>query len=257
MTPTTNPWNVDLYTQKHSFVFQYGNDVLNLLAPQPSERILDLGCGTGELTAKLTEAGAQVTGVDASTEMVNRATRSFPGIDFQVMDVRELSFPEPFDAVFTNATLHWISEADQPTVLTNVFTALKPGGRFVGEMGGQHNVERIIAALSDALARRGLPNAVRTNYFPSVARYAQLLENTGFRIRQMMHFDRDTVLNDPETGVTDWIRMFRGESVNALSDADRIAVFDEVNEILRPTNFRDGHWFADYKRLRFVVERAS
>lgn len=255
MTDISSRWNADLYTQKHAFVFQYGHDVVNLLAPQLGEQILDLGCGTGELTAQLAEAGAFVTGADASAEMITKAKMSFPAIDFRVMDARTLALPEPVDAVFTNAALHWIAEADQPTVLTNVFAALKPGGRFVGEMGGQHNVERILAALANALTRRGLPDAVRNNYFPSVARYAQLLETAGFSIRLMTHFDRDTVLDDPETGVTDWISMFRGDSVNHLSDADRTAVFAEVNETLHPTNFRDGRWFADYKRLRFVAVR--
>jgi len=255
MTDTSSRWNADLYTQKHAFVFQYGHDVVNLLAPQPGEQILDLGCGTGELTAQLAEAGALVTGADASAEMITKAKMSFPAIDFRVMDARALTLPEPVDAIFTNAALHWIAEADQPTVLANVFAALKPGGRFVGEMGGQHNVERILAALASALTRRGLPSAVRSNYFPSVACYAQLLETAGFSIRLMTHFDRDTVLDDPETGVTDWIRMFRGDSVSNLSDADRTAVFAEVNETLRPTNFRDGRWFADYKRLRFVAVR--
>lgn len=255
MNANPNAWNADLYTQKHAFVFQYGADLLNRLDPQPGERILDLGCGTGELTQKIADAGAAVIGADASAEMVGKARRAFPGVDFRVMDARSLAFGEPFDAVFTNATLHWISEADQPTVLTNVLAALKPGGRFVGEMGGQHNVERIIAALADALTRRGLPAAVRYNYFPSVGQYAPLLEAAGFRVTLMTHFDRDTVLDDPETGVIDWIRMFRGDAVNNLSAADRDAVFADVKEALRPVNFRDGRWFADYKRLRFVAMR--
>ena len=253
MNQNPNRWNADLYTQKHAFVFQYGADVLNLLDPQPGERILDLGCGTGQLTQQIADAGASVVGADASAEMVARARQAFPGVDFRVMDARNLTFSEPFDAVFTNATLHWISAADQSAVLTNVFDALKPGGRFVGEMGGQHNVERIIAALANALTRRGLPAAVRYNYFPSISQYAQLLEAAGFRITLMTHFDRDTVLDDPDEGVIDWIRMFRGDAVNDLSDADRNAVFADVKAALRPTNFRDGRWFADYKRLRFIA----
>ena len=253
MNQPPNRWNADLYTQKHAFVFRYGSDVVNLLAPQPGERILDLGCGTGELTYQLADAGTEVVGVDASAEMIAKATGSFPKMDFRVMDARSLAFPEPFDAVFTNATLHWILEADQPAVLTTVFDVLKPGGRFVGEMGGQYNVERILLALSAALTRRGLTNAVRTNYFPGIGQYAALLEAAGFQVKEITHFDRDTVLDDPEEGVIDWIRMFRGNAVDTLSDDDRNAVFADVKTALRATNFRDGHWFADYKRLRFVA----
>lgn len=253
MNQSPNYWKADLYTQKHAFVFQYGSDVVNLLAPQPGERILDLGCGTGELTHQLADAGTEVVGVDASVEMVAKATQSFPELDFCVMDARNLAFVESFDAVFTNATLHWILEADQPTVLTNIFDALKSGGRFVGEMGGQYNVERIIATLSAVLYRRGLPNAVRYNYFPSIGQYAALLEAAGFQIKQMAHFDRDTVLGDPEEGIIDWVRMFRGNAVDTLSDDERNAVFADVKAALRATNFRDGRWFADYKRLRFMA----
>lgn len=253
MNQPPNQWNAELYTQKHSFVFQYGSDVLHLLDPKPGERILDLGCGTGELTHQLAGAGTKVIGVDASAEMIAKATGSFPKVNFRVMDARNLAFLEPFDAVFTNATLHWILETDQPTVLTNIFDTLKPGGRFVGEMGGQHNVERILLALSAALTRRGLLNAVRTNYFPGVGQYAALLEAAGFQIKKMAHFDRDTVLDDPEKGIIDWIRMFRGNTVDTLSDDDRNAVFADVKTALRATNFRDGYWFADYKRLRFVA----
>lgn len=246
-------WNADLYTQKHAFVFQYGADVLNLLNPQPGERILDLGSGTGELTATIAQSGARVVGADASAAMVGKAQQSFPGVDFRVTDARALSVDELFDAVFTNATLHWIAETEQPTVLHNVFNVLKPGGRFVGEMGGRGNVERILSALGDVLRERGWPAAVRQNYFPSVGQYATLLEGAGFRVSLMTHFDRDTRLDDAETGLADWIRMFRGDALANLTDAQQNDVLTDVTNRLRPTNFRDGHAFADYKRLRFVA----
>lgn len=246
-------WNADLYTQKHAFVFQYGADVVNLLNPQPGERILDLGCGTGELTAQLEEIGAAVVGADASAAMVAKARQSFPGVDFRVMDARALWFDEPFDAVFTNATLHWIAEVDQPNVLRHVFNVLKPGGRFVGEMGGRGNVERILSALGNVLRERGWPDAVRQNYFPSVGQYATLLEGAGFRVSLMTHFDRDTMLNDAETGLANWIRMFRGDALANLTDAEQNDVLTDVTDRLRATNVRDGRPFADYKRLRFVA----
>ncbi len=248
-------WNADLYTQKHAFVFHYGEDVLNLLNPQPGERILDLGSGTGELTQRLNDAGAEVIGLDASASMVAKARQSFPNVVFWQVDARDLRTAEPFDAVFTNATLHWIPEADQPTVLTNVFNALRPGGRFVGEMGGQGNVERILAALTDVLGERAVPKTIRSNYFPGVGQYAALLEAAGFRVGLITHFDRDTELEDADTGMADWIRMFRNNALTHLTDADQTVLLSDVTNRLRPTNFRDGRWFADYKRLRFVAFR--
>lgn len=135
MNQSNRSWNADLYQQKHTFVFHYGADVLNLLDPKPDERILDLGCGTGELTARLAESGAEVIGMDASASMIAKAQQSFPHLMFQQGDARDFGTDQPFDAIFSNATLHWIPEAEQPTVITNVFKALKPGGRFVAELG--------------------------------------------------------------------------------------------------------------------------
>lgn len=257
MDSSQHLWNAELYQQKHAFVFHYGADVLQVLDPQPGERILDLGCGTGELTAQIAARGAHVLGVDASASMVEKARQSFPHLRFQQADARELGTEQPFDAVFSNATLHWIAEKEQPSVLMNVFAALKPGGRFVAEMGGQGNVQRILTAFSNALAAVGIGEPGSPNYFPSVGEYAGLLEMAGFSIAYMQYFDRDTPLADPETGISDWLAMFRGDALNALSVKDRHRVLSAVNDQLRSTNFHDGHWFADYKRLRFVAIKPS
>src|ERR1700760_4234824 len=128
-------WNAELYDNKHTFVSQYGESVLELLAVKAGERILDLGCGTGDLAKQIQQSGAEVVGIDASPDMVAKAKNKFPELDLSVMDATSFHFDEPFDAVFTNATLHWIKNAD--AVISNVYNSLKPGGRFVGEFGGK------------------------------------------------------------------------------------------------------------------------
>jgi trans-aconitate methyltransferase len=244
-------WNAQLYDTKHAFVFQYGSDLVSLLGTKPGERILDLGAGTGHLTQKIAELGCEVVGLDSSADMVARARANYPNLRFDQGDAADFQADAPFDAVFSNATLHWIHTPDR--VIECVYRALRPGGRFVGEMGGLGNVQRIISALETALAAQGIHDTVRYNYFPSLAEYATKLEAGGFRVTLAAHFDRNTQLDDPETGVTDWISMFRGDAIASLSDEARQQVFEQVKTILKPTNFQDGRWFADYKRLRFVA----
>jgi SAM-dependent methyltransferase len=159
---STNKWDASLYEAKHSFVWERGADLLELLAAQPGERILDLGCGTGHLTARIAEAGADVVGLDSSPEMIAEAKRNFPALEFIVGDAREFRFEKPFDAVFSNAMLHWVLEPE--SVVQSIGEALKTGGRFVAELGGQGNVERVVfpddrgicVAAGDARARSDL-----------------------------------------------------------------------------------------------------
>ncbi len=244
-------WNAPVYDQKHAFVFKYGADLLPLLNPQVGERIIDLGAGTGHLTRQIADAGATVFGIDKSAEMIALAQKNYPELPFSVADGIDFQVDALFDAVFSNATLHWITDAD--AVIRQVRAALKPGGRFVAEMGGRGNVNRILTALDNALTKRGHAQAVRQNYFPSLGEYTTRLEINGFRVTLAMHFDRETLLDDPETGIADWIRMFRGEALSNLSADEQTNVLAEVNDIVRPTNFYDGRWWADYKRLRFVA----
>ena len=159
-------WNADLYQQKHAFVFQFGTDLLQVLNPQPGERILDMGCGTGELTARIAESGADVVGLDTSESMIVRARQSFPYLSFQVGDARTFVTHQSFDAIFSNATLHWIAETDQPAVLTQLFQALKPGGRFVGELGGQGNVAQHPGCLESGVDRVGYSPGNQSELFP-------------------------------------------------------------------------------------------
>lgn len=248
-------WNAQFYDNQHSFVFKYGEEVVQLLHPQAGERILDLGSGTGHLTKKIADAGAEVMGIDRSPEMITQAQSNYPELTFRQMDGADFRFEQPFDAVFSNATLHWIHEAEK--VIACVYHALKPGGRLVAELGGKGNVQRILTALQTALYEKNIRFNVFTNYFPSVAEYTSLLEKAGFRVRLAAHFDRDTELQDPQDGVIEWIRMFRSEAWAQVNEKDQPQVAERIKEQLKPTNFRDDKWFADYKRLRIVATREA
>ncbi|WP_035567562.1 class I SAM-dependent methyltransferase [Hymenobacter sp. IS2118] len=247
-------WNADFYTQKHAFVFEYGAGLVEVLAPQPGELILDLGCGSGELTAEIARRGAAVVGLDASSDMLARARQQFPDLDFRLGDAASFELPERFDAVFSNATLHWVTAAD--AAIRQLHRHLRPGGRLVAELGGQGNVGQIVAAVLGQLHRRGYAQAAaHWWYFPSVGEYAARLERAGFRVRLAQHFDRETALTDPETGLTDWIEQFGQQFFVGVGASDRAAVLAAVNDELRPVLFRAGQWMADYKRLRIVAEK--
>jgi trans-aconitate methyltransferase len=247
-------WNADLYKQQHAFVFQYGNNLLEWLAPQAGEKILDLGCGTGELTAKIAESGAQVTGIDSSATMIESAQKHYPNVTFKVADATNFSLPEQFDAVFSNAVLHWIR--NQEKMLDRVHQHLRPGGRFVLEMGGKNNVADIMGAFDKVMEAKGYTYKAFW-YYPSVAEYTTLLEEYGFRVNQVSYFDRETELADPENGVVEWLQMFGAQLLETVPEQDRLPILQETQEALRATNFRDGKWFLNYRRLRIKAEKLS
>jgi trans-aconitate methyltransferase len=130
-------WNAKLYDDKHGFVSKYGEDLLGWLDPVNGERILDVGCGTGQLAAQIAQHGAKVTGFDYSAQMIEKARAAYPEIPFDIMDARNFHYDQPFDALFSNAALHWINEPE--AVIGSMYRALKPGGRLVIEMGGKGN----------------------------------------------------------------------------------------------------------------------
>ena len=246
-------WDAKLYDAKHDFVWKYGSDVVSLLDPRAGERILDLGCGTGHLTAQIAESGARVTGVDLSAEMVVAARSAYPNLKFEVSDARELSFRDEFDAVFSNAALHWIHEPER--VLQGVWNALHLGGRFVAEFGGKKNISGMQEALDRALVELGMarPGEVQPWYYPSVSEYAALAEKNGFEIRLITLFDRPTGLSNGAEGLRNWIAMFGGDYLAKAGEAKREEFLRRVEETLRPKLFRDGQWWADYRRLRLVA----
>jgi trans-aconitate methyltransferase len=243
-------WNTELYNSKHAFVYQYGEAMIDLLDPKSFEKILDLGCGTGELTQKIKEKGSLVYGMDSSAEMIDKAKKNFPLIEFEVLNAEEMTYHETFDAVFSNAVLHWISKP--AFVVHNIYQSLKYGGRFVAEFGGKNNVLNIVNALQAAFEKRGL-TFTRFWFFPSPAEYATLLENQGFRVALVQHFYRETELSDNEQGMKDWIDMFGNNFFGGISTELRKEIIDEATDNLKASNYKDGKWFADYARIRVIA----
>ncbi|HTW94271.1 MAG TPA: methyltransferase domain-containing protein [Tepidisphaeraceae bacterium] len=252
MTQTWNPAN---YQQSHGFVFQLGRGLIDLLDPKPGERILDLGCGTGQLTSEIAARGAQVRGIDKSAEMVAQASRNFPSLKFEVGDAAQFTTPEPFDAVFSNAALHWMKPPR--AVARRIGEALRPGGRLVAEMGGRGNITQLLAGIHAVAARMEISLAASegANYFPSIAEYATLLEEKGLEVTFAWLFDRPTQLEDKPSALRDWVQMFRSGFVATIPPDRCEAFFAALEDHLRPILYRDGRWFADYRRLRLVARK--
>jgi trans-aconitate 2-methyltransferase len=241
-------WDTELYEARHSFVWKFGEDVLTLLKPQPGERILDLGCGPGQLTGKIAGLGAEVTGLDASPEMIGQARQNFPQLDFVLQDAAAMQFEQDFDAVFSNAALHWMLDAGG--VAKAIARALRKGGRLIAEMGGKGNIQQIERAIQAVVLRYcgdGIP-ASRT-YFPSIGEYANLLEANGLEVRMAQLFDRPTPL-EGEDGMATWIKQFKWFYFEPLPGPQREKALAEVVEELRPALRQADGWYADYRRLR-------
>lgn len=255
-TAAGSPWNADLY-EKHDFVWKYGADLISLLAPKPDERILDLGCGTGQLTAQIAESGARVLGVDQSREMIEAARKAHPDLQFEIADARKLRFREEFDAVFSNAVLHWVQEPE--LALQSIWRALRPNGRFVAEFGGKGNIRALQEAFDRALSELGATKLGELSpwYFPSPGEYATLAEKNGFEVNFITLFDRPTALSDGAAGLRNWITMFFGDYLSKTDAATKEEFIRRVEERLRPNYFRDGQWWADYRRLRLVAHKTA
>lgn len=247
---STHQWDSQLYDNRHSFVWELAGSLVDLLAPQSGERILDLGSGTGALTAKIAESGPDVMGMDHSSEMVEESRRQFPELHFEIGDAHDFSYPEPFDAIFSNAVLHWIQEPEK--VVRCVSRALKPQGRFVVEFGGRGNVGYLVQSLeraSEVIVGKAIAHPW---YFPSVGSFASLLEEHGLEVTQAALFDRPTPL-EGEEGLRNWVKMFGGHWLNQIPEGELDSFFVEVEKHARPHLYENSQWHADYRRLRIVA----
>ena len=244
-------WDADRYQRQFGFVSAMGGDVLELLDPAPGETVLDLGCGTGELAAAIAASGARVLALDSDPAMVAAARRRLGDDRVLLADGHAFTLPEPVDAVFSNAALHWMPRPAE--VSAQVHAALRPGGRFVAELGGAGNIAAILEALGAAMAEAGLPAPECPWYFPTPAQHATLLEAGGFRVARMEHFPRPTPLAGGPDGLADWVAMFGGSLTAGVPAARLGQVLARAGELAAPRLYRDGRWTADYWRLRFVA----
>jgi trans-aconitate methyltransferase len=245
-------WNAELYDRKHSFVAEYGADLLEILDPRSGELILDLGCGTGALTQQIADRGAQVLGIDSAPSMVAQAQQNYPHLSFQVADATDLPFTEQFDAVFSNAVLHWVKPPE--AAIANMWRALKPGGRLVVEFGGKGNIQAIASALDEGLREIGYEHPTTLNpwYFPSISEYTTLLEQQGFEVRFAALFDRPTPL-DGADGIQNWVKMFAQSWLQVVPAEQQDAFLAQIAERTRSQLHREGIWFADYRRIRAIA----
>ena len=250
-------WDAALYDRSFGFVSAFGTDMIDLLAPRAGERIVDLGCGTGTLTAAIAGRGAEVIGIDGDAAMIERARSLHPALAFARADGEHFAIDGRADAVFSNAALHWMKEPAR--VIARVARALTPGGRFVAEMGAHKNVRIITDALYRALAEEGVAAGavVFPWYFPRTGRYVSLLEDGGFEVACLRYFARATPLDDCLNGIADWISMFGRNFTDAAPEGRVQAVIDRAVALTRGRLCPDGRWMADYTRLRFVAVKAE
>lgn len=244
-------WNVKLYDSKHAFVSKFGNSLVELLAPKQGEKILDLGCGTGDLANTIFESGANVVGIDQSENMVREAKLKYPHISFSVGDATNLPFQNEFDAVFSNAVLHWVQPPQK--ALNSIYQSLKQGGRFVAEFGGKGNVQIITDEMINQIKATGLEFKKEQFlwYFPSIAEYSKLMEEVGFRVTFAHHFDRPTPLIG-ENGLRNWMEMFGSHFFTGIPEGLKNEIMTKVENNLRESLYQDDQWIADYKRIRVI-----
>lgn len=253
MINTNTKWKPQLYNEKHSFVYRYGEDLIKLLEPKANERILDLGCGSGQLTSKINEFAKETIGIDNSQEMIDEARSKFKNIEFQVGDAANFKFAKKFDSIFSNATLHWVK--NYKGAIKCMYDNLKLNGKIVLEFGGKGNVQTIVHQLRDSLRIRGYDEQSDLSlwYFPSIGEYSPELESVGFRILLAQHYNRPTELTDEKTGIKDWISMFAGSFFNGVKLHHIEEIKSEVQEKIKDKCLVNGKWQADYKRIRIVA----
>jgi len=253
MNDTTTKWKPELYNEKHSFVYNYGEKLIELLDPKENERILDLGCGSGQLTFKISELAKKTIGIDKSAEMIADAKSKFPNIEFQVKDAENYKFDKKFNSIFSNATLHWVKNYKDS--INSMYENLEDNGKIVVEFGGKGNVQTIVEQLRKSLKIRNYVSQSELNlwYFPSIGEYSTELESAGFKVIFAEHYDRPTELADENSGIKDWISMFAESFFIGVSENHIEEIKNEVQESIKQKCLINGKWFADYKRIRIIA----
>lgn len=242
----------ELIAMRTRFVKTFGMPIIELMDPKPGERILDVGCGFGAVCQQLDEMGCKTVGIDISKSVVDAAREL--GVDARLVNAESLTFNEEFDAAYSSSALHWMRHLDQ--VAEGIMRALKPGGRFVGELGGRGSIVNIITAIRQVMLKNGIEmESVSSWYFPSVSEFAGVLERAGFVIRSMALVDRPTVLPGD---VRDWMKMFGRHYMDAWDPSEHDRFLDAIRDAAAPTMVNEqGEWVADYRRLRFMAVKPA
>lgn len=259
-TTATQEWDVGRYQDQHSFVWEHGTRLIDLLHPIPGQRILDVGCGSAELTAQIAATAAdnknqrkiEAIGMDSDSSMIQRAQQQFPHLSFFQGDVRNFALEKPVDAIFSNAALHWVPPNDVELSVVAMSKALKEGGRFVVEFGGKGNVQTIVKALEETVPTKHHPW-----YFPSMGEYTSILEEHGIEVSSAALFDRPTPLKENDDGIKNWLRMFGNSFFEGKGKEEVEQALEEIQEKLRPSLYDGKQWIADYRRLRIVGKKVA
>jgi trans-aconitate methyltransferase len=245
-------WKPELYDEKLGYVSNFGMEVVELLNPKKGERILDIGCGTGDLSNEIAKLGADVIGMDVSTEMVEKARKKYPQVHFIFGSGEDFNFDTKFDAIFSNAALHWMNNVK---VVECLWNNLNKGGRFVAEFGGKGNIELIINAITNVLNQKLGIEAKKFNpwYFPSIGEYSNLLEEQGFQVSYAIHFERPTKMEDGESGLNHWLTGLADDFFRSIDESTKKDLFKIIENELREDLFQNGAWYVDYKRIRIMA----
>lgn len=249
-------WNTTMYNDNHSFVYKFGEALVNMLNPQKNERILDLGCGSGQLTAQIADLAGEVVGIDQSPDMIGQAKSDYGHLNFKVADATDFYFEEKFDAIFSNAVLHWVKNYEAS--IMSMSKNLKPGGRLVLEFGGKNNIGNMLSVLKSELKNKGYVNKSDMDlwYYPSIGEYATELEKQGFRILKAEHYDRWTALKGDD-GMKNWFLMFASKYFEDIKNDEVNQILDQVCDNLKSEHFVNDIWYADYKRIRVVAVKEN
>ncbi len=248
-------WDAKLYGKIISTTPFNQTDPLAQLSIQPDEKILDFGCGTGELTRKIALQGGRVVGIDPSAEMIAVAREQFSDIEFYNCDVREFNSSEKFDKIFSNDVLHWIKQP-QPT-LKKLYDLLRDNGKFVAEFAGQGNISKIQQLLHKLLEEYGYdPQELDPWYFPSIEQYKTELEKAGFKVLSIDNFKKTAELPGAE-GFRLWMSLFSNKILSPLEDNQRRSLINRLEASLKSTHFKNNRWYLDYRRIKFIAEKTT
>ena len=251
---SANNWDAHLYDRSHRFVSEYGNHLIELLAPQKDEKVLDIGCGTGDLANELYEHGINVIGIDYAESMVEQAQQKYPHIRFEVGDITQLPYEDEFDAILSNAVLHWIKSPK--LALESIYQSLQSGGRFVAEFGGKGNVSNLTTNIIREVREAGYAFDEKKFpwYFPSIAAYTILMEQVGFQVTFARLYERPTRLVGDE-GLKNWLSMFADSFFHDVPVDKRDVLVKQIEQALSKERDEDGNWLADYVRLQIIGKK--